>query len=465
MNGILSWADHRVLKGPGEALLFSVDDAGLFSLTPEAHDTLRRWRTSRFVELDKADGQDLSVLQSLREVNVLRPANRDPGLARQPAADPAPLSTLVLEVAQDCNLRCSYCYAESGNYGAVPCLMDPAMARRGVRYLLEHSAGREDVTLIFFGGEPLLNMEAVKAATEEAHELGGKMGKRVHFSLTTNGTLLNPGIVDFLHKNRIAVAVSMDGPAHIHDRNRPDATGRGSYAEVVSNLAVLLEDTPVPVAARVTLVPDQWHQAEEVFDHLIGLGFHEAGIAPVSPVFKALLPSAAHEAALLKSFARLARRFVDDAKRGLILPFSNLLDLLGRLHLGQTRTVSCGAGFGYMAADAKGRLFPCHRLAGEPDFCVGNLLGGVDNERKKSCLRSLNGDRKESCSKCWARTLCAGGCHYENHLRENQLGLPRGTSCRFIRSWLDLGMRTYAELRSDGAMDAMNPRLTQRAQC
>lgn len=465
MEGTLSWADHRVLKGPGASLLFSVEDSGLFSMTPEAHEVLCRWRSAKRIDLKRVPDRDLAVLQGLRDARILRPELRQARETTRPGCGNVPLSTLVLEVAQDCNLRCSYCYAEAGNYGAVPCLMDSDTARLAVRYLLEHSAGREDVTLIFFGGEPLLNMQAVKAATEEALTLGPGMGKKIHFSLTTNGTLLNPEIVEFLHKNRIAVAVSMDGPAHIHDRNRPDAKGRGSYAEVVSRLGILLADTPVPVAARVTLVPDQWRHAEAVFDHLAGLGFHEIGIAPASPVTKALLPSAAEEGSLLENFALLARRFLDAASRGMVLPFSNLLDLLGRLHLGQTRTLSCGAGFGYLAADAKGRLFPCHRLAGEPEFCVGSLGGGRDRARNMSCLDSLNGSRKESCSRCWARTLCAGGCHYENHLRERRLGLPRGTSCRFIRSWLDLGMRTYAEMRSSGAINALSERLAQRARC
>jgi uncharacterized protein len=118
-----------------------------------------------------------------------------------------------------------------------------------------------------------------------------------------------------------------------------------------------------------------------------------------------------------------------------------------------------------MAVDATGRLFPCHRMAGETGFCIGDITSGADKERITSCLGSLNHDRKESCSRCWARTLCAGGCHYENNLRENQLGLPRGSSCRFIRSWLELGIRTYAELRSSGAIKTMNRRLTRRAQC
>jgi uncharacterized protein len=457
--------DHRVFSGSGEHFIFAVEDASLFSLTPEAKETLGRWRTSRFIDLDKIPAPDLEVLEGLRDAQILLPASREKVLPPQVELENVPLSTLVLEVAQDCNLRCTYCYAEGGNYGAAPCLLGAGSARRAVRYLLDHSGDRDDVTLIFFGGEPLLNMEAVKAATDEAISYGRELGKKVHFSLTTNGTLLDPEIVAFLHDNRVSVAVSLDGPRDIHDHNRPDESGNGSYSEVVSRLECLLKDSPVPVAARVTLAPDQWHRVAEVFDHLTGLGFHEVGIAPVSPVSKELLPTAGQDAALLEGFGLMARRFVDHARKGLVMPFSNILDLLGRLHLGQTKQVSCGAGFGYMAVDAKGRFFPCHRLAGEEEFCSGSLDTGINTGRIKSCLGSLNRGREQSCSKCWARTLCAGGCHYENNLRENNLGLPRGTSCKFIRGWLDLGMKTYAELRTDGAIESMGRRLTQRAQC
>jgi uncharacterized protein len=465
MNTVLSWADHRVFKGSGEHFIFAVEEASLFSLTREAQETLSKWRTSRFIDLEKIPSPDLEVLEGLRDAQILFPASREKALPPQLNPGDVPLSTLVLEVAQDCNLRCTYCYADGGTYGAAPCLLAPETARRAVRYLLDNSGDRDHVTLIFFGGEPLMNMRAVRAATREAISYGRKMGKEVHFSLTTNGTLLDAEIVAFLHANRVSVAVSMDGPPDIHDHNRPDESGTGSYDEIVSRLGPLLEDSPVPVAARVTLAPDQWHRVVEVFDHLTGLGFHEVGIAPVSPVSKALLPTAEQDAALLEGFGLLAGRFVAHARKGLVMPFSNILDLLGRIHLGQTKSVSCGAGFGYMAVDAKGGFFPCHRLTGEADFCAGNLDTGIKADRINSCLGSLNEGREESCSKCWARTLCAGGCHYENHLRENHLGLPRGTSCKFIRSWLDLGMKTYAELRTDGAFEAMGRRIAQRAQC
>lgn len=465
MDRLVSWTDHRVFTGSGDPLLFAVEEASLFSLTPQAHETLLKWRTSDVINIEQTPLADQEILQGLCDAQVLLPALRQKFYHPRPEPGQVPLSTLVLEVAQDCNLRCTYCYAEAGTYGAAPCLLDTEKARQAVRHLLDNSGDQQHVTLIFFGGEPLLNMPAIRAATSEAIAYGDKIGKQVHFSITTNGTLLDQEIVTFLHANRVAVAVSMDGPAHIHDANRPDEMGNGSYAEIVPRLEMLLKNSPVPVAARVTLAPDQWHAVGEVFDHLISLGFHEVGIAPVSPVSKTLLPTDTQEKALLNGFEQLANRFVKAARKEQVMPFSNILDLLGRVHLGQARPISCGAGFGYMAVDAKGDFFPCHRLTGQADFYAGSLGDGINPENISACLGSLNKDRSSSCSKCWARTLCAGGCHYENHLRENQLGLPRGSSCKFIRGWLNLGIKTYAELRSDGAIEAIGQRLEQRAQC
>jgi len=321
MDTALSWADHRIFKDSGEHFIFAVEDASLFSLTREARETLSRWRSSKSIDLDKIPSPDLEILEGLRDAQLLLPVSREKAMASQLEAGHVPLSTLVLEVAQDCNLRCTYCYADGGTYGSVPCLLSPETARAAVRYLLDCSGDRSHVNLIFFGGEPLLNMQAVKVATSEAKTYGRKLDKKVHLSLTTNGTLLDPEIVAFLHANQISVAVSMDGPRDIHDHNRPYESGNGSYREIVSRLGLLLEDAPVPVAARVTLAPDHWHRVVEVFDHLTGLGFHEVGIAPVSPVNRNLIPTAGQEKALLESFKRLGRRFVAHARKGRVMPF------------------------------------------------------------------------------------------------------------------------------------------------
>jgi uncharacterized protein len=245
--------------------------------------------------------------------------------------------------------------------------------------------------------------------------------------------------------------VSIDGPPDVHDANRryPGANGGGTYADIVAGLKLLRAHMPRPPAARVTLTPDQWGRVPEVFDHLQGLGFLEVGIAPASPVTADFLPTPEQDEALFTGFAQLARRFAREAAQGRVLPFSNLLDLLGRLHLGQVKGAPCGAGLGYLALDAEGRFFLCHRLAGVERFCVGDLDAGIDHTKIAACLAAQAAPRAAACSACWARSLCAGGCHHENHVREHDLGQAPGGSCDFIRRWLELGIRVYADLCRD----------------
>lgn len=459
------WADHKIFGSPEGAILLGVDHASLFLVDDATREVLSRWREQPSVDLNLASQADREILDGLRDARILVPAGQ-PDRAGSVRFDPGtiPLSTLVLEVAQECNLRCTYCYAEGGSYGKPGRLIDPVLARQAVRALIERSGDRETVTLILFGGEPLLNLPALRAAVEEAEIRGNEAGKKVVVSLTTNGTLLGPETIDFIKRHRVIVSVSMDGPPELHNANRPTCSGEGSYQSIVTNLARLLEDNPAPVAARVTLVPEQWSQVEAVYDHLMAIGFHEVGIAPASPIRHELLPDEGHEDALLQGFAALASRFLSMARQGRILPFSNLIDLLARLHLGQTKSVSCGAGLGYLAVDAGGDYYLCHRLAGDPAFRVGTLATGPEPATIRTVLDRVTAGLDTLCEGCWASTLCSGGCHYENNLRGRHLGLPPGSSCSFIRRWLQVGIETYAELRH-GKCDQIFKLFEKRVAC
>ncbi len=459
------WTDHHLFQLQDRSILFGVDQGSLFFIDEATRELVERLDQKQILCLQESSADDREILESLREARFLAPLgakHRIESTVHDIAS--IPLTTMVLEVAQECNLSCRYCYAEGGTYGKQIRHLSPAMAREAVQRLVEGSGDQEKVTLVIFGGEPLLNMEAVRAAVDEAESASVLSGKKVFISLTTNATLLTPEIITYIHQHKLAVSISLDGPADLHDANRPDSAGNGSYARIVPRLAGLLQGATSAVAARVTLTPQQWSRVEEVFYHLLELGFHEVGIGPVSPVRPEYLPDNDQEEQLLGGFAALADTFVKAAKQGRILPFSNIIDLLARLHLGQTKAVSCGAGLGYLAVDAEGKYYLCHRLVGEESFCVGDISSGHDPDKISSAIASVTCGKQEMCSQCWARTLCAGGCHYENHLRENLLGIPPGSSCSFIRRWLKLGIETYVELKLAGA-DKVLLKLEKRIKC
>ena len=452
MSARYAWADHRVFApaaaSSAKALLFGTEDASLFAIDARTCDVMARWRERDAIDFVRVPTADRDVLLALRDARVL--VRRERRRARAPSApDPStiPLGTLVLEAAQACNLRCTYCYAGGGSYGGQARIMPPPLAARAARFLVEASGDRPSVTLVLFGGEPLLNLPALGAAVREAEAAATTLGKALVVSITTNGTCFTDEALDFLADHRIGVSVSIDGPPDVHDANRRYAGRRGgTYADVVEGVARLRARTGHPPAGRVTLAPEQWHRVPEVFDHVLGLGFAEVGIAPASPTSARLLPTADQDAALIAGFSELAQRFAGEAARGRVLAFSNLLDLLARLHAGEVKQAPCGAGLGYLAIDAQGRFFLCHRLAGVSRFEVGSLDSGIDYARVRACLAAQGEPRRDACARCWARSLCAGGCHYENHVREHGLGLAHGGSCAFIRRWLEIGIRVYGDL-------------------
>ncbi|MGE5337364.1 MAG: radical SAM protein, partial [Gemmatimonadota bacterium] len=393
MSGSYAFADHRLFAAPGVAeggaLLFGADHASLFTVDALTRGVIDRWRERDAIDLDAAPPPDREVLEALRDARLLVPSARRQRPVPAPI-DPAeiPLGTMVLEAAQACNLRCTYCYAGGGSYGGAARLMSPALARRAARFLVESSGDRDTVTLVLFGGEPLLNLPALEAAVLEGESAARASGKKFVVSLTTNGTRFTPEVLDFLREHPISLSISIDGPPDLHDANRryAGAKGAGTYADIVAGLQQLRANLARPPAARVTLTPEQWARVPEVFYHLRDLGFLEVGIAPVSPVTADLLPTPEQEDVLLAGFADLAAHFADQAAEGRLLPFSNLLDLLARLHRGQVKEAPCGAGLGYLALDAEGRLFLCHRLAGVDRFSVGDLETGIDHARIRDCL-------------------------------------------------------------------------------
>ena len=362
-------------------------------------------------------------------------------LATPPIADP-PIRSLSLAVSQTCNLSCGYCYAQSGTFGKPDSRMSETVAETAVRSLISGTPPGERVGLAFIGGEPLIARPLIRRTTALATELARERQVAVRFAVTTNGTLVTADDADFFEQHGFSVTVSMDGPGTEHDKLRMFQDGRPSYQRVVERIQPLLrKQQRMQVSARVTVTPENL-ELKRSLDHLLALGFHSVGFAPMlSSPTGALQLSGGHFATMLDQMKSCGDEFMRRTLKGERYAFSNITSALQEIHRGTHRPYPCGAGASYLGVSASGDLSACHRFVEDEAGSMGNLITGVDRERQNDWLARRHVDAQEPCHSCWARYLCGGGCHHEV--------IHRGrVACDYIRGWLDYCLRAYVTLQS-----------------
>jgi uncharacterized protein len=208
------------------------------------------------------------------------------GLAGPPLIDdtplpPPPIHALSLAVAQKCNLGCTYCYAQQGEFGGAAKNMPLEVAEQAVDLLVNGAEPGSKLNLAFLGGEPLVNRRVLQAATLRAAELAARRGIPITFSITTNGTLLTEEDATFFETHGFAVTVSLDGPREAHNALRPYKSGGGSFDAIMRKLEPLLSrQRKMQVSARVTVTPRNL-ELRRALDQFISVGFHSVGFSPM----------------------------------------------------------------------------------------------------------------------------------------------------------------------------------------
>jgi uncharacterized protein len=460
-----SVAANRILTVDGHDFLFLVDENAIFEIDRDTRALFTRCRERTAVTRDQflasMEGpvEDAgAVFDGLLSRRLLVPSvasRQRPMLAPRTAI---PLTSLVLNVTDDCNFGCLYCYQDQQRRPrARNRAMTPRIAQQAIDFLMEHSAPARNVTLVFFGGEPFLNLPLLSFAAEYGRSRAAAQGKEVSFSVTTNGSLLEDDAIRFVSENDVTVTVSIDGDEEVHDRHRRFRDGTPSYQAILPKIRRLLEaPRRRPVVARVTAL----RGAEDlplIIDHLLDLGFSEAGVAPVTTADPRYQMGDEDMGRLLEEFEALSRRFTADAMRGALFGFSNLIDLLVALHEGEVKNHPCGAGLGLFSVDPDGRLYPCQRLTGDESLCMGDVHGRMDWTKVGQFRKDSEIGRLEPCTNCWARVLCAGGCHHEALVRQGAPTRPNLHYCEWIKSWITMGLETYCRiaLKRPGYLDQL----------
>ncbi len=462
--------EFHPFSGGGQDYLYLVPSGAIFALDDLSSAVINRLRAGACEQTELVAGltaQGFAAADTAEAIEELYHSHaiaNGAGFATEAEKPPMPfpLQTLVLNVTNQCNLSCKYCYEFGEDRVATPegkpKFMTEETARAAVDFLLANSPGRRAVHLTFFGGETLMNFKVVRAAIEYARAQAHAAGKYVDFSLTTNATLLTPPVIEYLAEQHVGITISIDGPKEMNDSLRVFSNGQGSYEVIAPKVKELLAKHHTrPIGARVTLT-SQVVDVKRIYHHLKDeLGFYEVGFAPVttSPVRLYAINSNGLNT-VLEQFTELANEYLEYALRDEHHGFSNVGDTIRELHAGVSKSHPCGAGLGMLGVAPSGDLAPCHRFVDSDTHKLGHLSTGIDRAVQAEFLTRGGIEGKLECHTCWARPVCSGGCYHEAYVRYGDTGHANLHYCDWIRGWTDVCLRVYGEIA------ARNPKFLER---
>jgi uncharacterized protein len=185
---------------------------------------------------------------------------------------PAP-RLVVLQPSSLCNLNCTYCYVPGRQDSS---LMSEEVISAAARFIFSCNFPNGEVEFLWHAGEPLaVGLPFYERAFSiiEDSAVGGLTLSHV---MQTNGTLVDRDWCAFFRKHRIFVGLSVDGPALLHDKNRPTWGGRGTHAKVMRAFDLLREAGMSPTAICV-LTNESLSSPDAIYDFFVTSGFKSVG--------------------------------------------------------------------------------------------------------------------------------------------------------------------------------------------
>lgn len=286
------------------------------------------------------------------------------------------LKSLCLHVAHDCNLRCGYCFADTGDFGGHRALMSKEVAQKAIEFAIKGSKKRHNLELDLFGGEPLMNMPVVKFIVDYVRKREKETGKNIKLTLTTNGTLLTDEIVTYLNDNRVMLVLSLDGSKKTHDHMRPYPGHLGSFDKAVEGFKKVIESRRGRnYYLRGTYTHYNPHFADDVLA-MLEVG-SEISMEPVVGTNEPYVLTEDDWQILDKEYEKLARIYLDKRRKGIPFDFFHFNVALDNGPCVAKRLAGCGAGHEYYAITPEGDIYPCHQFVGREQYKMGTLDMGI----------------------------------------------------------------------------------------
>ncbi len=319
---------------------------------------------------------------------------------------------LTIVVNLDCNFACTYCY-EGDMKGNL--YMSDTTAAGLIDFIKKKFTENKTSLLVdFYGGEPLLSTGRIVSISRAIQSFIESKGASYRFSLITNGSLLTRRVAEKLAPIGLEnVKITIDGPAEIHDRNRPFKSGAGSFHTIIHNIQETCDLVSISIGGnyeshnyeKFPLLLDYLMSSGLTPDRLRGVKFDPVmkgpDQRPLYDHFKGGCTSI-YEPWIVRAEALLREEIL---KKGYNTP--------------KPRPMTCmiESKDAYVV-NFDGVLYKCPAFIGQKGFSIGDLQTGV---RDYTDLYKIGIWKNAKCAECEYLPMCFGGCRYMVYVREGNV--------------------------------------------
>ncbi len=357
-------------------------------------------------------------------------------------------SLFIFVLTDRCNNNCVYCQASREPASTAEHDMTVATAKKALDLVL--SCVKQEITIEFQGGEPLLNFETLKFVVDYS----AKYHKKIKFVLVSNLLSLENEQLEYLLKNNISICTSLDGNEDLHNFNRPYGNGISGFKLLESKLTKL-RTQGVKTDALQTTTKKSLLFPGEIIDQYIEFGFDSIFLRPLSPF----------------GFAKRNMDIIGYSPFEFLHFYQKALEYLIELNINGTffkeRTATifltkilssselnymdlrspCGAAIGQIAINYNGKIYTCDegRMLGESGdftFLIGNVESSTyrqlfDNETSKLVCLASCAESSPMCHQCAYLPYC-GICPAINYSRAGNMFKNDPYRCIVNKGILDM---------------------------
>jgi uncharacterized protein len=339
---------------------------------------------------------------------------------------------IMVNATQKCNLTCRYCFVGAGRFDyskKYTKKLHPRTAQFLIEILPKRLPWAKHFCVHFYGGEPLLNLDAIEAAVDAALP----KGKLFSFAITTNGTVSTKRAISILKKGRFNVILSIDGPASIHDELRRTKLNKPTHKKVLTFLKKVKDQNLFVRGSSVIRNGWSLHEATKYLKTLRVDAIKAQAVR--LPINNPLALNQDQRNQYFSQLENVAAQTVEHIKKNMYPKDDRFTNRILQILSSKRRDSFCGAGKWTFGMASDGTIFPCVLLAGKEDTILGDISD--KGEWVKEGLKwAFDHQPRKSCQECWALPLCGGGC-------PSMLSVCGDDECELVRKNCELALGIY----------------------